>query len=122
MKRALSGLIRALDKQLKDVHWLRLMYAYPSCFTDEMIKTLADSPRFVPYIDMPLQHINDEILAKDETPGDAEADWKHCWGNCGNLDGRDYVADDFHCTGSPGETESQHRELLDFVRGIRLST
>ena len=36
----LSGLLKTLDRQLKDVHWLRLMYAYPSCFTDEMIRTL----------------------------------------------------------------------------------
>src|SRR3954467_8751441 len=58
----LSGLLRTLDKELKDVHWLRLMYAYPSCFTDEMIQTIADCSRLVPYIDMPLQHINDQIL------------------------------------------------------------
>ena len=38
----LSGLLTALDRDLKDVHWLRLMYAYPSCFTDEMIRTIAD--------------------------------------------------------------------------------
>src|SRR4029450_5166708 len=55
----LSGLLRALDKQLPDVHWLRLMYAYPSCFTDEMIDAIAQSPRVVKYIDMPLKHIDD---------------------------------------------------------------
>src|SRR5215217_341167 len=60
----LAGLLRTLDAKLKDVHWLRLMYAYPSCFTDEMIKTIADCDRVVKYIDMPLQHINDEILTK----------------------------------------------------------
>src|SRR3954471_17796842 len=37
----LSGLLKSLDRELKDVHWLRLMYAYPSCFTDEMIRTIA---------------------------------------------------------------------------------
>src|SRR5918997_111133 len=58
----LSGLLKTLDRQLNDVHWLRLMYAYPSCFTDEMIKTIADCGRVVKYIDMPLQHINDELL------------------------------------------------------------
>src|SRR3712207_5023587 len=58
----LSGLLATLDKRLKDVHWLRLMYAYPSCFTDEMIKTIADSAKVVKYIDMPLQHINDALL------------------------------------------------------------
>src|SRR5436190_2344350 len=60
----LSGLLRTLDTKLKDVHWLRLMYAYPSCFTDEMIRTIADCDRVVKYIDIPLQHINDAILTK----------------------------------------------------------
>src|SRR5215204_5765171 len=48
----LSGLLRTLNKQLPDVHWLRLMYAYPSCFTDEMIDAIAQSSRVVKYIDM----------------------------------------------------------------------
>src|SRR5215210_7457860 len=59
----LSGLLKTLDKRLKDVHWLRLMYAYPSCFTDEMIRTIANSARVVKYIDMPLQHIDNQILS-----------------------------------------------------------
>src|SRR5687767_4834572 len=58
----LSGLLSTLDRELKDVRWLRLMYAYPSCFTDDMIRTIADSARVVKYIDMPLQHINDDLL------------------------------------------------------------
>ncbi len=57
----LPGMLRALDR-VKGAGWIRLMYAYPSCFTDEMIKTLADCRHVVKYIDMPLQHINDEIL------------------------------------------------------------
>src|SRR3954462_7693301 len=60
----LAGLLRTLNRELKDVHWLRLMYAYPSCFTDEMIDAIADCDRVVKYIDMPLQHINDELLTK----------------------------------------------------------
>ncbi|MBV8782170.1 MAG: radical SAM protein, partial [Phycisphaerae bacterium] len=55
----LAGLLKTLDRKLKDVNWLRLMYAYPSCFTDEMIDAIADCDRVVKYIDMPLQHIND---------------------------------------------------------------
>src|SRR5580698_2154660 len=54
----LCGLLKTLNRELTDVHWLRLMYAYPSCFTDEMIGAIADSSRVVKYIDMPLQHIN----------------------------------------------------------------
>src|SRR4051795_11704387 len=50
----LSGLLKTLDRKLDaDVRWVRLMYAYPSCFTDEMIKTIADASRIVKYIDMP---------------------------------------------------------------------
>src|SRR5207237_6798012 len=58
----LAGLLRTLDRKLSDVHWLRLMYAYPSCFTDVMIDAIAECDRVVKYIDMPLQHINDAIL------------------------------------------------------------
>ena len=110
----LSGLLRTLDKQLTDVHWLRLMYAYPSCFTDEMIDTIASCDRVVKYIDMPLQHINDEMLTKmkrrvtrkqietlltklrDRVPGIAIR--------------TTFIA------GAPGETDAQHAELVDLVR------
>lgn len=110
----LSGLIKALNKEMKDVHWLRLMYAYPSCFTDEMIKTLADSARFVKYIDMPLQHMNDEILTKMkrrvsriqiETLLTKLRDWIP-----GITIRTTFIA------GAPGETEQQHQDLVTFVR------
>jgi ribosomal protein S12 methylthiotransferase len=109
----LSALLRTLDKQLSDVHWLRLMYAYPSCFTDEMIDAIAECDRVVKYIDIPLQHINDQMLAlmrrrvtrrqievllqklRDRVPGIAIR--------------TTFIA------GAPGETEAQHRELLEFV-------
>ena len=60
----LAGLLRTLDRSLPDVAWLRLMYAYPSCFTDAMIGALADCRKVLPYIDMPLQHVNDAVLAR----------------------------------------------------------
>ena len=110
----LAGLLRTLNKELKDVHWLRLMYAYPSCFSDEMIKTLADSPRVVKYIDMPLQHISDAVLTRMrrrvtrkqiETLLDKLRRWVP-----GIALRTTFIA------GSPGETDAQHRELVDFVR------
>jgi ribosomal protein S12 methylthiotransferase len=110
----LAGLLRTLDKRLTDVHWLRLLYAYPSCFTDEMIKTIADGARVVKYIDMPLQHINDQILAsmrrrvtrrEIETLLNKLRKWVP-----GIAIRTTFIA------GTPGETDAQHRELLDFVR------
>jgi ribosomal protein S12 methylthiotransferase len=111
----LSGLLRTLDRKLpKDVAWLRLMYAYPSCFTDEMIRTIADSSRVVKYIDMPLQHISDEILTRMrrrvtrkqiETLLEKLRNWIP-----GIAIRTTFIA------GSPGETDQQHRELVQFVR------
>jgi ribosomal protein S12 methylthiotransferase len=110
----LSGLLRTLNKEMKDVNWLRLMYAYPSCFTDEMIKTIADSDRVVKYIDMPLQHIDDEILTKMKrrvTRKQIEVlleklrDWIP-----GIAIRTTFIA------GSPGETDRQHANLVQFVK------
>src|SRR4051794_34603947 len=110
----LSGLLKTLDRELKDVRWLRLMYAYPSCFSDEMIRTIADCGRVVKYIDMPLQHINDELLTKMrrrvtrreiETLLEKLRKWVP-----GIAIRTTFIA------GSPGETERQHQELVRFVR------
>jgi ribosomal protein S12 methylthiotransferase len=109
----LSGLLRTLDREMRDVHWLRLMYAYPSCFTDEMIKTIADSPRVVKYIDMPLQHINDRLLTvmkrrvsrkQIETLLEKLRKWVP-----GIAIRTTFIA------GSPTETEAEHAELVKFV-------
>jgi ribosomal protein S12 methylthiotransferase len=110
----LAGLLTTLDKRLKDVHWLRLMYAYPSCFTDEMIKTIADSPRVVKYIDMPLQHINDEILSsmrRRVTRNEIETLLNKLRKWVPGIAIRTTFI-----SGTPGETDAQHRELVEFVR------
>jgi len=110
----LSGLLKALDKEMKDVHWLRLMYAYPSCFTDEMIKTIAGASRVVKYIDMPLQHINDRLLnvMRRRVTGEQIKTL------LGKL--RDWVPGisirTTFIAGSPGETDAEHAELVKFVK------
>lgn len=110
----LSGLLKTLDMQLPDVRWLRLMYAYPSCFTDEMIRTIADSARVVKYIDMPLQHINDDVLMRMRrrvtrkeiiTLLEKLRKWVP-----GISIRTTFVA------GTPGETAAQHKELVRFVK------
>ena len=110
----LSGLLRTLNREMKDVHWLRLMYAYPSCFTDEMIRTLADCDRVVKYVDMPLQHVNDQILTKMKrrvTRKQIETllEKLRAWVP-GIAIRTTFIA------GSPGETDAQHEELVQFVK------
>jgi ribosomal protein S12 methylthiotransferase len=46
------------------LHWLRLLYAYPSAVDARLIETMARLPRVVPYLDLPLQHIDDEVLRR----------------------------------------------------------
>jgi ribosomal protein S12 methylthiotransferase len=110
----LSGLLRALDRELTDVRWLRLMYAYPSCFTDEMIGAIADSDRVVKYIDMPLQHINDEMLARMRrrvTRKQTETLLNKLRKRVPGIAIRTtFIA------GAPGETDAQHNELVRFVK------
>ena len=110
----LSGLLKTLDRELTDVAWLRLMYAYPSCFTDEMIKTLADADRVVKYIEMPLQHISDPIWSNIKRRVTREQittllDKLRKWVP-GIALRTTFIA------GSPGETDAQHEELVQFVR------
>ncbi len=110
----LAGVLKRLDRELKDVHWLRLMYAYPSCFTDEMIRAIGESERVVKYIDMPLQHIDDEMLTvmkRRVTRGQIETLLEKLRKWVPGITIRTtFIA------GSPGETEAQHGELVKFVR------
>jgi len=110
----LAGLLRTLNRELIDVRWLRLMYAYPSCFTDEMIAAIAECDRVVKYIDIPLQHINDQILSRMRrrvTRRQIETLLEKLRHRIPGLAIRTtFIA------GSPGETDAQHQELVQFVK------
>ena len=109
----LSGLLRTLNKKLTDVNWLRLMYAYPSCFTNEMVDTIAESDRVVKYIDMPLQHINDRLLnvmKRRVTRQQIETLLTKLRKITGMAIRTTFIA------GSPSETDAEHNELVSFVK------
>src|SRR5437899_555556 len=59
----LAELLRELD-QVDGIEWIRVLYAYPINFTDELIATLAACKKVLPYLDLPLQHINDRMLRR----------------------------------------------------------
>jgi len=58
----LAMLLRALAVRVPGVCWLRLLYAYPSSVTDELLEVIADEPAVCKYLDMPLQHVADGML------------------------------------------------------------
>lgn len=60
---SLAKLLRKITKVIKNVQWIRLLYAFPAHVTDELIDTIAQEERICKYIDMPLQHISDNLLS-----------------------------------------------------------
>ena len=57
----LPKLLRRLG-EIEGVSWIRILYAYPSRVTDELIHEMAENPKVVPYLDMPIQHVNARVL------------------------------------------------------------
>jgi ribosomal protein S12 methylthiotransferase len=112
----LAGLLRELDR-LDGIRWIRLLYAYPSVFTDEMIEAIAECPRVVKYVDIPLQHINDRILRamrRQVTRAETEGLLNKLRQRIRSLAIRTtFIA------GFPGETQQEFEELLQFVREMR---
>ena len=114
----LAGMLESLNETVDEAAagqaWLRLMYAYPSCFTDGMIEAIARLPRVVKYIDMPLQHINDRVLDSMKRRTSREL----IETLLGKL--RDRVPGiairTTFISGYPGETEAEHEELVAFIR------
>ena len=59
----LAELLRELCK-IEGLHWIRTLYTYPDRITDELLDTVASEPKLVKYFDIPLQHVNGEILKR----------------------------------------------------------
>lgn len=114
MLRAVSG---AFDEVGIRDGWVRLMYAYPSNFSDACIEAIARTPRVLPYIDMPLQHASDRMLTsmrRHTTRAHTERLLDKLRAAVPGIAIRTTFI-----SGFPGETEADHRELLDFVRQQR---
>jgi ribosomal protein S12 methylthiotransferase len=112
----LAELLRELDK-LEGLAWIRLMYLYPMHITDELIETVASANKVLPYLDLPLQHINDEVLRRMRrrvTRSETEELIHRLRARINSLVLRTTLI-----AGFPGETEEQFQELLDFVQKQR---
>jgi ribosomal protein S12 methylthiotransferase len=112
----LTELLQELE-QVDGIDWIRLMYFYPMYIDERLIATIADSSKILPYIDMPLQHFNAEMLkrmARRVTPAGTRDIVAQLRGRIDNL-----VLRTTFITGFPGETEAQFQELVDFVEEAR---
>lgn len=108
----LAELLRELEN-VDGMEWIRIMYAYPIHFTDELIDTLAASTKIIPYLDLPLQHISDRVLKRMQRRvrrQDIEELLARLRSSIPNLTLRTTFI-----TGFPGETEAEFQELVDFI-------
>jgi ribosomal protein S12 methylthiotransferase len=108
----LAELLRALD-QVEGIAWIRVLYNYPMYFTDELYATLASATKVLPYLDIPLQHINDRLLRamnRRHTRAQTEEIIDRLRATIPNL-----VLRTTFIVGFPGETEAEFEELLEFV-------
>jgi ribosomal protein S12 methylthiotransferase len=109
----LAELLRELDK-IDGLEWIRILYAYPIHFTDELIEAMATAKKILPYLDMPLQHINDSMLRRMSRRVD-RASTENLLGRLRKAIPNLTMRTTF-IVGFPGETESEFAELREFMK------
>ena len=115
-RRMLGELLRRLCR-IEGIAWIRLHYAYPAAFPDDVIEVMASEPKICKYLDIPFQHISDAQLAamhRRHTKAEAMELIRRLRGAIPDLALRTTLL-----VGYPGETEADFTELLDFVREVR---
>lgn len=116
-KRLLSTLLRELCK-IDGIHWVRVHYLYPDEIDEELIDTIASEPKIVKYLDIPIQHCNDEILTKMNRRGSGEYLRELLTLLRQRIPG--LVLRTSIITGLPGEGEEEFRELCDFLKQMHM--
>jgi len=116
IKDGLAGLVNEIEK-IAGLSWIRLMYLYPKGIDDKLIETIAESEKIVHYLDIPIQHVNNEILKAMHRPD--------------TKDQLRRLIEKLRCAmpeiamrttiivGFPGESDRQFAELLDFVKWVQ---
>ncbi len=112
----LAELLTELN-QVEGIDWVRVLYNYPNYFTDELYASLANSSKVIPYLDMPLQHINDRMLKmmnRRHTRAETEEIIARLRRTMPGL-----VLRTTFIVGFPGETDAEFEELLEFVQATK---
>ena len=113
-KQMLPKLLEELDK-IENLSWIRIMYAYPSQMTDELIETIAKCKKVVKYVDLPLQHSDKTILENMRRPA---FDYEELINKIRTKIPNVAIRTAF-IVGYPGETDEQFEHLYNFVKKMR---
>lgn len=116
-KRSLAELCRKIS-EIDGVEWIRLHYTYPDQFDDELIDEIASNPKIVKYLDIPIQHINNDILKRMNRHGTGD-DIRELFKT---LRRRipDLVLRTSLIAGLPGEGEAEFEQLCAFLREAKI--
>ena len=115
-KRNLAELLKALS-EVEGIDWIRLHYAYPAGFPMDAIEEMARNPKICNYLDMPLQHINDEML-KRMRRGTTRDKTDRILAEMRKVNPEMAIRTTL-ITGFPGETDEQFQEMYDWVASTK---
>ena len=113
IRNSLAGLVSELE-QFAGLSWIRLMYLYPAEIDDKLIETIAASEKIVHYLDIPIQHVNNEILKAMHRP-DTKDQLRRLIEKL-RCAMPDIALRTTIIVGFPGESDRHFAELLDFVK------
>ena len=113
-KRMLSALLKELNK-IKDLGWIRVMYAYPTMMNDELLNTIKECDKVVKYIDIPLQHSHPEMLKLMNRPA---SDYRKLINHIREIIPEVSIRTTF-IVGYPGETEEHFEHLKSFIKDMK---
>jgi ribosomal protein S12 methylthiotransferase len=113
-----DNLVRLMEQLLRQTSlpWLRMLYLYPAGITDTLLQLMADNPRIVPYLDIPLQHVNDKILQAMNRRYSAEQLYTTLTRIRTVLP--DIALRTTFLVGFPGETEDDFLEIETFLQNM----
>ena len=100
---------------IEKLHWVRVLYCYPDSTEDRLLDAIQRLPKVAPYLDLPLQHIDDDLLKAMNRRG--SADWIRS--RIAECRKRGRLLRTTMIVGFPGETDAQFQTLLDFVKETR---
>jgi ribosomal protein S12 methylthiotransferase len=115
-KRTVARLVEKLSK-VNGIEWIRLHYAYPAGFPEDLLEVMNNNPKVCKYLDIPLQHINDRILRSMKRGLGSEGTRELVRKMKEKVPG--VALRTTLIVGYPGETEQEFEELMDFVREAR---
>ena len=115
-KYSLAKLIKEISK-IEDLKWIRVLYLYPDHFTEDLIEEFKNNEKLVNYVDMPLQHISDDVLKRMNRKTSKD----HIIKTLKNLRQSvpDIVIRTTFIVGFPGENDDDFNQLVDFIEDIK---